>query len=579
MNPPQSQVYERQRVHAPKSLRTPQANSNESLPDTPNETVTPPIGLLPDAGLSPLLERFVTAKPNFDCVDPKRHLDIRKGELSHSKSKTSRQAHGDRSGSEGHLWGEIITDPTILRGKKLRRDEAETFSGASSRLNSSHLQQLPKGICCDDVRYQDHGKDKKESTPPNTDSGITQHKPASRRFPKGLLKPARKTTSVKPLKQISKTMFNQTAPLDSSPSALRVASPAPLPTTTEARELESSPIFRQFNFNNFTTDKSQISSSTSKRKPDRRIVRISKISGPISITESSQPMIVAPSATPPELGGIVDKVNLRSIPSHFNPDSSVPTNALRHLKILPDDPLFQSSTNGTSRPTNENQIEPPIQGRKTSKPLTSGTTVRAQRSRSRSRERRRSSNGSEFRVNHRCNLIYSRPVRRRSTSSAHSQRRKLALSDTRRKKPLKPKSRARSEPFLPHYDEIPLGRVPPYCERLNKAVDLILFDPRYAYPVLRFNRKLINTTGELLVTITKLLDMRLLPGDVDIHEIRRVDDRKFNKLLPELLIDASRHRHRRRRRHRRPREERNGTSLEADFPSHTTRTPRTHRNR
>lgn len=570
---PQSQVYERQRVHAPNSLRT-SRTASPIAPSAPTfEPSTSQEEALPHAGLSLLLERFETAKTTIAGTDA-THLNVREVPLGRANLKSNRPAHGRQTYPDRHLWGEIITDPKLLRGKKYRR-EAGISGDSSTRIDVNELHKVQNELS---------DNNQKLLPPLFSSGGSTQKKSSGQPFPEGKLKHYRKDTTTKSSSSTPKSKSDHVQ-RDALRSPFEVNDKVSSQANSEVYDRETSPIFRHFQFSNYTSEEGRFVSTWPNNKPDKRTVRISRISGPIDITESSQPLIVAPTTLPLKIDDPNCAVKALSHPAVHTVGLDVPTNALKNLTILPEDPLFLSNTiNNVIQNSDDNAPSGIPRRRKASNAQGNGPTPRMQRSRSRSRERRRSSNGSELRLSHRRNLIYSRPVRRRSTSSVHSQRRKQALSETRRKKKLKPTSQSRSEPFLPHYDEIPLGQVPPYCENLNKAVDLILFDPRYAYPVLRFNRKLINSTGELLVTITKLLDMHLLPGDIDIHEIRRVDDRKFNDILPELLISPS---HRRRRRHRRhrhrhrhhPREESSAGSPEIEDSSSNTQALRPLRDR
>ena len=76
---------------------------------------------------------------------------------------------------------------------------------------------------------------------------------------------------------------------------------------------------------------------------------------------------------------------------------------------------------------------------------------------------------------------------------------------------------------------------PPYRERLHKRVDLISFDPRYVTPVLRINKKLIRTPNNLRKTIRKLIQLKIVPEEIDLWKIDRIDDGQFYRVLPQLL--------------------------------------------
>ncbi|KAI5969486.1 hypothetical protein CANMA_001554 [Candida margitis] len=76
---------------------------------------------------------------------------------------------------------------------------------------------------------------------------------------------------------------------------------------------------------------------------------------------------------------------------------------------------------------------------------------------------------------------------------------------------------------------------PPYRERLHKRVDLISFDPRYVTPVLRINKKLIRTPTNLRKTIRKLIQLKIVPEEIDLWKIDRIDDGQFYQVLPQLL--------------------------------------------
>ena len=83
---------------------------------------------------------------------------------------------------------------------------------------------------------------------------------------------------------------------------------------------------------------------------------------------------------------------------------------------------------------------------------------------------------------------------------------------------------------------------PPYREKLHKTVDLVSFDPRYNIPVLRVNKRLVKTPKNLRQTIRKLNKMGIVPDEIDLWEINKVDDVDFYQMLPTLLTEAhSRH--------------------------------------
>lgn len=76
---------------------------------------------------------------------------------------------------------------------------------------------------------------------------------------------------------------------------------------------------------------------------------------------------------------------------------------------------------------------------------------------------------------------------------------------------------------------------PPYREHLHRKVDLISFDPRYSVPVLRINKKLIKNKKNLKKVIRKLIKLRIVPEDVNLWEINKVDDGEFYSILPGLI--------------------------------------------
>ncbi|KAI5961542.1 hypothetical protein KGF57_001667 [Candida theae] len=83
------------------------------------------------------------------------------------------------------------------------------------------------------------------------------------------------------------------------------------------------------------------------------------------------------------------------------------------------------------------------------------------------------------------------------------------------------------------HDEPP--STPPYRERLHKKVDLISFDPRYVTPVLRINKRLIKTPTNLRKTIRKLIQLQIVPEEIDLWKIDRIEDARFYHVLPQLL--------------------------------------------
>lgn len=81
------------------------------------------------------------------------------------------------------------------------------------------------------------------------------------------------------------------------------------------------------------------------------------------------------------------------------------------------------------------------------------------------------------------------------------------------------------------------GHSPPYRENLHKRVDLISFDPRYSIPVLRINKRLVKNSTNLHKVIRKLIKLQIVPEDVNLWDINKVDDGEFYNVLPRLLMN------------------------------------------
>lgn len=81
------------------------------------------------------------------------------------------------------------------------------------------------------------------------------------------------------------------------------------------------------------------------------------------------------------------------------------------------------------------------------------------------------------------------------------------------------------------------GHSPPYRENLHKRVDLISFDPRYSIPVLRINKRLVKNSTNLHKIIRKLIKLQIVPEDVNLWDINKVDDGEFYNVLPSLLMN------------------------------------------
>ncbi|RCK55970.1 hypothetical protein Cantr_05377 [Candida viswanathii] len=95
---------------------------------------------------------------------------------------------------------------------------------------------------------------------------------------------------------------------------------------------------------------------------------------------------------------------------------------------------------------------------------------------------------------------------------------------------------------------------PPYREHLHRKVDLISFDPRYSIPVLRINKKLIKNKKNLKKVILKLIKLRIVPEDVNLWEINKVDDGEFYNVLPGLIHSVELQHHQSERLQQRPEE-------------------------
>ncbi|KAK6463233.1 hypothetical protein DFJ63DRAFT_312556 [Scheffersomyces coipomensis] len=81
---------------------------------------------------------------------------------------------------------------------------------------------------------------------------------------------------------------------------------------------------------------------------------------------------------------------------------------------------------------------------------------------------------------------------------------------------------------------------PPYREQLHKYLDLISFDPRYNIPIIRINKSLIKNDKNLRKSIKKLIKFNLIPRDIDLWNLNKVDDNDFEAVIPGLLPDIAR---------------------------------------
>ncbi|CAK9438357.1 uncharacterized protein LODBEIA_P25810 [Lodderomyces beijingensis] len=90
-------------------------------------------------------------------------------------------------------------------------------------------------------------------------------------------------------------------------------------------------------------------------------------------------------------------------------------------------------------------------------------------------------------------------------------------------------------PPLDEYAHVP--STPPYRERLHKRVDLISFDPRYHTPVIRINRNLVKTPKNLRQSIRKMDKLQVVPHEINLWEVSKVDDLEFLQNLPQLFFE------------------------------------------
>ncbi|KAL6453610.1 hypothetical protein SBY92_005181 [Candida maltosa Xu316] len=81
---------------------------------------------------------------------------------------------------------------------------------------------------------------------------------------------------------------------------------------------------------------------------------------------------------------------------------------------------------------------------------------------------------------------------------------------------------------------------PPYREKLHRKVDLISFDPRYSIPVLRINKKLVKNNANLKKVIRKMHQLNIVPEEVNLWDINKVEDAEFYSILPSLLQNDDR---------------------------------------
>lgn len=86
----------------------------------------------------------------------------------------------------------------------------------------------------------------------------------------------------------------------------------------------------------------------------------------------------------------------------------------------------------------------------------------------------------------------------------------------------------------PSYHSID-GDTPPYREKLHKHLDLLSFDPRFFMPVLRINKRLIKTHSKLEKSMWALKEFGILPIEVNLWDVRQVDDRNLYNIIPSLL--------------------------------------------
>ena len=82
-----------------------------------------------------------------------------------------------------------------------------------------------------------------------------------------------------------------------------------------------------------------------------------------------------------------------------------------------------------------------------------------------------------------------------------------------------------------------MGSFSTISRNLHKRVDLISFDPRYSIPVLRINKRLVKNSTNLHKVIRKLIKLQIVPEDVNLWDINKVDDGEFYNVLPRLLMN------------------------------------------
>ncbi|KAK6198873.1 uncharacterized protein RJT21DRAFT_51754 [Scheffersomyces amazonensis] len=118
-----------------------------------------------------------------------------------------------------------------------------------------------------------------------------------------------------------------------------------------------------------------------------------------------------------------------------------------------------------------------------------------------------------------------------------------SVRSRRRRRRRRVDSDNQSIPSIPpptdEYDTWEDEQSPPYRAHLHKYLDLISFDPRYNVPVLRINKSLIRNDKNLKKSIKKLLKFNMIPSDVNLWKIIRIDDNEFEMILPGLLPDLA----------------------------------------
>lgn len=76
---------------------------------------------------------------------------------------------------------------------------------------------------------------------------------------------------------------------------------------------------------------------------------------------------------------------------------------------------------------------------------------------------------------------------------------------------------------------------PTYLEKLHKRSDLLSFDPRYKVPILRINPRLVSTREKFNTALLKLVQLNIIPRNIDLWNIIYFEDPQFFKFMPRLL--------------------------------------------